>query len=85
LRTLFSLANEKKRFIYEVQPSKFGSSLTAEELEYWVAFHTIRQSEIFELPQDIYDMDDVIELINEKNKKMKRDLRNPNSKGRAIV
>lgn len=85
MRTLFSLANEKKRFIYEVQPSKFGNSLTAEELEYWVAFHTIRQSEIFDLPQDIYDMDDVVELINEKNEKMKRELINPNSKGRAIV
>jgi hypothetical protein len=86
LRNLFFVAAEKRKFVYEIWPGLFGNSLTPNEWEYWIAFFILQQAEIRDIPRNIYDIERVIELINSKERKMKRELREmSNRSSRRII
>ena len=70
LRNLFSLCDKNNRFVFEVC-DLFGSKLTVEELEYWLAYGPIRSAAVEGVDITGLSYDDAVEAIQQEARRRK--------------
>jgi len=75
LHNLFSLCDEKKKFVYEVSPI-FGDSFCVEEMEYWVAYNCIQLARMYDIKVDRLDYVSAREAIEREAVRRKAELKN---------
>lgn len=66
MRFLFSLCDERNKFIYEVAPYVFGGTFTLEEFEYWKAYRIVKNAEALDIEYRNYPFDEIVDEIQSK-------------------
>lgn len=70
LLSLYDLCDARGKFVYEVVPGYYpGSHLTAEEFEFWLCHGIINRAKVYEVQYHSLDVDEVIILIKEAERK----------------
>ena len=75
LQFLFSMCDDKGKFIYEVAPDMFGPFLTIEESEYWLAFNLIRRAKMLDVDYQAISLEETLELIKREERTRKSRLK----------
>jgi len=79
-RNLFFLCENKNCFVYEHLPDLFGDELTVEELEYWLAFDTIKAAEMHNISYEAISYSETLTRLERANYKRKAELEQWNQK-----
>lgn len=76
---IFSLCNDKKKFIYEVV-GIFGNELTIAEIQYWCIFNTIQVAKFHKIEYLGMSWSALNDAIEAKEEEMKRERENAQKK-----
>ena len=69
LFSIFSLCVDKNRFVYEVASDVFGSVLSFDEIEYWIAFGVIQAAIRHDVDYTLYNLRETKEEIDKAKRK----------------
>jgi hypothetical protein len=80
LLSLYTLCESRSKFVYEAVPGMFqGNSLSAEEFEYWIVYGIIQQAKYYNVQYHSLNMDEVIRLVREEERKRQKKYAKGNS------
>lgn len=80
LLSLYTLCESRSKFVYEAVPGLYqGNGLSAEEFEYWIVYGIIGQAKFHNVQYHSLQMDEVILLVREEERKRQKKYAKGNS------